>query len=64
MLSARQNHQKLQNFYVLENSHFFDRFETFQDARNVFNFGMFDDFGSPIRQIQKLGVPNLRAQPN
>ena len=64
MLSARQNHQNLQNFHFLENSNFFDRFETFQDARMVLILGFLMIFGPPIRQIRKLGVPNLRSQPN
>ena len=63
LLSGRQNHQNIKNFDFLENSDFFDRFESFQDARSVFNFWIFDDFGSPIHQIRNLGVPKFRSQP-
>ena len=64
LLSGRQNHQNIQKKYFLENFDFFDRFESFQDARSVFKFWIFDDFGSPIRQIRNLGVPKFRSQPN
>ena len=42
---------------------FFDRFETFQDARSIFKFWIFGDFGPPIRQILNLGVPKFQSQP-
>ena len=52
---------KISTFF--ENFDFLDRFESFQDARSVFNFWIFDDFGPPIRQIRNLGVPKFRSQP-
>ena len=63
LLSSPQNHQNIQNFHFLKNVDFFDRFESFQDARSVFYFLIFDDFGPPIRQIRNLGVPKFRSQP-
>ena len=64
LLSGRQNHQNIQKNTFWRILTFFDRFESFQDARSVFNFLFFFDFGPPIQQIRNLGVPKFRSQPN
>ena len=49
-VSGRQNHQKSQNFHFHFILYFFEHFKRTQDARSVFNFVIFDDFGSPGHQ--------------
>ena len=52
LLSGRGNHQKTQHFhffwFFLK---FFEHFERNQDARSVFNFVIFEEFGSLIMKI-------------
>ena len=51
LLSGRENHQKTQKCHFLKFLKFFEHFERNQDARSVFNFAIFEEFGSLIQEI-------------
>ena len=48
LLSGRENHQKTRNFHFFDFLKFFEYFERNQDARSVFNFVIFEEFGTLI----------------